>query len=168
MRFASASDMATAIRNILLPTDFGPSSERSADYAASLARALGAAVHLVHVIEAPAPRPRPWHQRPSAETLEGRYHEDRARLEALAAAKLRPASDRITVEVRIGSPAKAIVDAAIDYGADLIVMSAPARQGVPNLRMGSVAERVLETAPCPVLQVRQSGGAEVHFGARVA
>jgi nucleotide-binding universal stress UspA family protein len=160
--------MTATIRNILFPTDFGPCSKRAADYAAGLARALGASVHLLHVIEAPPIKPRSWHQRHSAEAVERRYHDDRARLSALAAACLRPETDRITLEVRTGTPAEAIVDAAIDYGADLIVMSAPARDGRANLRMRSVAERVLETAPCPVLQVRPSGAAQVHLGGRVA
>lgn len=160
--------MTTTIRKILLPTDFGASSKCTADYAASLATALRASVHLVHVIEAPARKPRSWHQRHSTEALERRYHEGRAKLAALAATILRPVTDRITLEVRTGTPAEAIVDAAIDYGADLIVMSASARTGVPNLMKGSVAECVLETAPCPVLQVRPSGAAQVHFAGRVA
>ena len=160
--------MVTTIRHILLPTDFGPSSERAAGYAAGFAKAFGASVHLVHVVEAPGTRPRAWHQRHSAEALERRYHEGRARLAALAAAKQRPVTDSVTREVRTGTPAAAIVDAAIDYGADLIVMSAPARNGVPDLVMGSVADRVLETAPCPVLQVRPSGAAQVHLAGRVA
>ena len=157
--------MTATIRNILLPTDFGPSCERAAEYAAGLAKALGASVHLLHVIEAPPIKPRSWH---SAAALDRRYHEGRARLASLASATLRAATDRITLEVRTGTPAEAIVDAAIDYGADLIVMSAPARNGVTNLRMRSVGESVLETAPCPVLQVRQSGAAQVHFAGRVA
>jgi nucleotide-binding universal stress UspA family protein len=159
--------MTATIHRILFPTDFGPSSERAAEYAASLARALGASVHLVHVIEAPPRTPRSWNQRQSAQAHDRRYHEGRARLAALAAEDLRHA-DRVTLEVRTGTPADAIVDAAIDYGADLIVMSAPTRAGLPSLRMRSVGESVLETAPCPVLQVKPSGAAQVHFGDRVA
>ena len=157
--------MTASIRNILLPTDFGTTSERAAEYAAGLARAFDASVHLLHVIEAPTIRPRSVH---SEEAFDRRYHDRRARLAAMAAAHVRPATERITLEVRTGKPAQAIVDAAIDYGADLIVMSAPARSAVPAARMRSVAETVLDTAPCPVLQVRHSGAAQVHFAGRVA
>ncbi len=157
--------MTANIQKILLPTDFGPSCHRAAEYAANLAKALGASVHLVHVIDAPPRTPHSWSQRQTMEAHDRRYHEGRRKLAALAADHLQHA-DRVTLEVRTGTPAEAVVDAAIDYGADLIVMSAPARNVVPRIR--SVAERVLESAPCPVLQVRQSGAAQVHFGRRAA
>jgi nucleotide-binding universal stress UspA family protein len=72
------------------------------------------------------------------------------------------------LEVRAGTPADAIVDAAIAYGVDLIVMSAPTGGRLPSLMMESVAERVLRAAPCPVLVVRQSGAARVYAGNQVA
>lgn len=162
--------MTLAIRKILLPTDFGPSSERAATHAAAIARGLGASVHLVHVLDEPFVTPGAWHLRPTerADFREQRYHESRAKLAALATTILQHATDRITIEVRTGTPAEAIVDAAVDYGADLIVMSAPVRNGLSNIVMGSVAERVLRAAPCPVLAVRPSGAARVHARKRVA
>lgn len=160
--------MTPTIRKILLPTDFGPSSERAAAYAAALARGLGASVHLVHVMESPSVGPRAWPKRHSVPARDQMYQEGRARLAALAAKRLPLATNRITLEVRTGAPAEAIVDAAIDYGADLIIMSAPARTAVPNVMMGCVAQRVLQAAPCPVLAVSQSGAARVLAGGEVA
>ena len=124
--------MTPTIRKILLPTDFGPSAERTAASAAALAKDLGASLHLLHVMERPPSRRFPGPARIQRRYASGVYHEGRARLAALAAESLRQATDRITLEVRTGTPAEAIVDAAVDYGADLIVMSAPARSGMPK------------------------------------
>lgn len=161
--------MTPAIRKILLPTDFGASSAFAAAYAGALARGLGASVHLVHVLEEPVITRAAWQlQLPDASAIrEELYHECRAKLATMAATLQHPA-DRVSVEVRTGTPAEAIADAAIDYGADLIVMSTPARRGLPHLVLKSVADRVVQAACCPVLVVRQSGAARVHVTKRVA
>lgn len=158
--------MTPSIRKILLPTDFGPSATRAAAYAGTLARSLGASVHLVHVLEEPRTRRVGWPLQ-SWNVSQERYDECRARLAALAATLHHP-PDRITIEVRTGRPAEAIADAAVDYGADLIVMSTPDRGGLPHLGLESVADRVIQSARCPVLAVRQSGAARVHATTRAA
>ena len=158
--------MTPALQKILLPTDFGPSSISAAAYAGALARGLNASVHLVHVLEEPLTKRVGWHL-PPPDAQDQLYHECRAKLAALAATLHRPA-DRITIEVRTGTPAEAIVDAAVDYGADLVVMSTPGRVGLPHLLRESVADRVIRAARCPVLAVRQSGAARVYAPARVA
>jgi universal stress protein A len=60
------------------------------------------------------------------------------------------------VEVMTGDPADAIVQAARDYDADLIVMATHGRTGLQHVLLGSVAEKVVRQAPCPVLTIRQS------------
>jgi universal stress protein A len=55
--------------------------------------------------------------------------------------------------VGIGTPYRAIVDAAVSEGVDLIVMSTHGRTGLAHMLIGSVTERVLRRAPCPVLAV---------------
>ena len=151
--------MKPTIRTILLPTDFGPSAQSTAAYAGALARGLNVSVHLVHVLEHGAGRHGGW----PAEWEDESYHEARARLDALAATLQIP-RDRVTLEVRTGKPAEAIADAAIDYGADLIVMSTP-----PNTLVRlSVFDQVLRAAPCPVLAVCRSGSARVHTGRAAA
>jgi len=139
--------MTPTINKILLPIDFSVPAERAAGYAATLARSLGASIHLVHVLE--------------DVTQPTRYEDSRSKLLALAAS-LAPAAARTSVEVRSGRPATAIIDAAIDYGCDLIVMATHGRSGVSHLVLGSVAEEVIRHARCPVLAVRQSGAAAVH------
>jgi Universal stress protein family len=59
-----------------------------------------------------------------------------------------------TTEVRGGAAGSEIVKAAVDYGADLIVMTTHGRSGLPHLVLGSVAEHVIRHARCPVLAIR--------------
>ena len=63
-------------------------------------------------------------------------------------------AERVSTEVRTGDPTKQILDAARDHGADLIIMGTHGRTGVTHVVMGSVAERVLRQASCPVLTLR--------------
>jgi len=63
---------------------------------------------------------------------------------------------RATAESIIGTPAGSIVEYAGAHDIDLIVMGTHGRGGMSHLLMGSVAERVVRTAPCPVLTVREA------------
>jgi nucleotide-binding universal stress UspA family protein len=67
-----------------------------------------------------------------------------------------------------GSVAQSIIDAVGDQGADLIVMGTHGRHGVAHLLLGSVAERVVRTATCPVLTVRTPMEAAKHAAADMA
>jgi universal stress protein A len=168
-RFAAALDMIPTIQKILVPTDFSEASERAFGYAAALAKSFGASLHLVHVLEESYG---PGHARHlQTYGAKGRY--DRAytacRTTLLGAARsLEQAAPRVTVEVRDGIPAEAIVAAAVDYGADVIVMATHGRSGLSHLVLGSVAEQVIRHGRCPVLAVRQSGAARVHVTPKVA
>jgi nucleotide-binding universal stress UspA family protein len=158
--------MEPLIRKILVPTDFSESAARGVTYGAALARRLGASLHLVHVIEAEALA----HGAFEADAGESRapgtrlYQEARRTLAAeadrLNGARGRPLS--ISTEVRGGVPAKAISDAIIDFGADIVVMATHGRTGLSHLLMGSVAEQVIRLSRSPVLIVRECGQAHVH------
>jgi nucleotide-binding universal stress UspA family protein len=63
-------------------------------------------------------------------------------------------SGRWEVEVTTGDPAEAIVRMAQAYKADLIVMGTHGRTGLPHVLLGSIAEKVVRLAPCPVLTIR--------------
>jgi nucleotide-binding universal stress UspA family protein len=156
------SVMIPRISRILVPTDFSQSSEWAVEYASSLAASLGARVHLVHVIEDlfHTPGPYDFHVPESAERREREYQEARTRLLAVVD-RLAGMNVLATAEVRTGTPTDAIVDAAVDYGADLIVMSTHGRTGLRHLLMGSVAEEVIRAARCPVFAVRQPASAGV-------
>jgi nucleotide-binding universal stress UspA family protein len=75
----------------------------------------------------------------------------------------------VKTDVVNGSTAKAIVEYAISHGCSLIVMGTHGRTGISHLLMGSVAERVVREAPCPVLTVRQAPAeADLPVGVREA
>jgi universal stress protein A len=61
-----------------------------------------------------------------------------------------------TVEVAVGRPARVVTEVAMTRGTDLIVMGTHGRSGFAHLVLGSVAERVVRTAPCAVLTVRDT------------
>jgi nucleotide-binding universal stress UspA family protein len=61
---------------------------------------------------------------------------------------------RVRTAVRVGVPYEEIVALARDERADLLVIGTRGRSGVPHALLGSVAERVVRLAPCPVLSVR--------------
>jgi nucleotide-binding universal stress UspA family protein len=142
-------------RQILVATDFSEPSEAALRYGRQLARTLGAQLHLLHVVDDLAQRyvlddvvelP-PGLQadvelaaQNELERLLG--HDDRRELRAVA--ELRTSS----------SPAACIVDYARASGIDLIVMGTHGRGGLTHMLLGSVAERVVRTAPCAVLVVR--------------
>jgi len=85
----------------------------------------------------------------------------RARLETLA----KTAGDvPVSCEVVVGRPADAIVQAAADADATLIVMGTHGRGKVGHLLLGSVAERVIRQASCPVMTVRDSGAVHIAPG----
>jgi universal stress protein A len=147
--------MDTHIHSIVVPTDFSRPSEQAVEYAGALATSLGATVHLVHVLDSPLSPEMAW-ATPASEAValyERLYREGRAKLANLAAI-LTKWGVTGTTEVRTGLPSEEIVHAAVDYGADLIVMTTHGRTGLSHLLLGSVAEDVIRHARCPVLAVR--------------
>jgi universal stress protein A len=144
-------------KRILVPTDFSPSSMRALDYAATLAGCLDASIDLIHVRQDPLAAKGAWEfYLPESEDVRERmYQEARAKLSAMAASFL-DAGVRITIEVRTGSPTDEINAAAVARGSELIVMGTHGRTGLSHLLLGSIAERTLRTAPCPVLAVREA------------
>ena len=144
-----------AIKIILVPTDFSPASKRALRYACKLADATGGSIHLIHVLENPyLPNAFAGHFAPCP----GEFLEEldrRARLELES--QLTPEEkSRYCVEcaLRLGTPAHEILEYLNDHEAiDLVVMATAGRGGVARLMMGSVADKIVRAAPCPVLTV---------------
>ncbi len=136
------------IRIILHPTDFSRRSEPALELAASLARDRGARLIIVHVAPDPACADGPPSGPDDPRTCRRRLRDIRARQNQ------RGLAAPVEVALRHGDPAGAILRAADEFGADLIVMGTHGRTGLRRLLMGSVAEGVLHGARCPVLTVK--------------
>jgi len=139
-----------AIRKILVPTDFSDCSEAAVQYGRDLAVAFGASLHLLHVVQDPYVQP--WAAEAFGVSLAGvldRWEQD-ARAQLAQRAK-GVAVERVT---RVGHPFVEILTYAAEQSVDLIVMGTHGRGPVAHMLLGSVAERVVRKAPCPVLTVR--------------
>ena len=140
-------------RRILVPTDFSAPSDAALDCARWLAAGFGASVHVLHVLAEVSPSGGTGSELfvtepPEARSL--RLVDARDRLNHRITADDR-ATLGATTEVIFGSPSRIIVDYAADNQFDLIVMGTHGRTGMAHLLVGSVAERVVRTAGCPVL-----------------
>lgn len=137
------------IQTILVPVDFSEHSSRALEYAAQLARRFGAALHVIHVMHMPADVriTGTWWS-----TLRGQA------LEALRALVEGMDTTGLKVESHIaeGHPSESIVELATKLGADLIVMGSHGRTGIAHVLLGSVAERTIRNAPCPVITLKKS------------
>jgi nucleotide-binding universal stress UspA family protein len=146
-----------ALKNILVATDFGAASDAALRYGRELARRFGATLHVLHVTEnlsissigadgfvAMAPQ-----------QLQHEI-EDTARVRLMEALTDSDRSGPVTrpVVITASSPAPVIIDYAKRHDIDVIVTGTHGRGALAHFLMGSVAERVVRMAPCPVLTVR--------------
>ena len=153
------------VSRILVPTDFSSPSREATDYALGMARAFGAKVSLLHVIEDPII---------AIPALVG-YAPDAAALEAFSDTALEnwvlPEDSRgVAIERHWehGHPVARVLDFARRHNVDLIVMGTHGRSPVTHALIGSVAEKVVRKAPCPVLTVRPKTADEHVFEPSVA
>ncbi|UJR85860.1 universal stress protein [Sandaracinus amylolyticus] len=142
------------IAAILCPVDFSASSEVAARFAASIARDLGAEVHLAHVVPLPMPAmPVPEIGLAPQEMMGPPLPQ----MQREASASLRQLATQLCLEPHVhvvtGTAAREIVKLAQSIGAGMIVMGTHGRTGLAHLLLGSTAERVVRTAPIPVLVV---------------
>jgi universal stress protein A len=152
----AAEPAAEGIERLLVPTDFSPGSERAWAVARRLAGRLGAELVLVHVlVEAPL-------YSESAFTTK-RTRDVFAAARAWAVKTLgewtsTAAAAGIAARwvLRTGVPYQEIVGAAARERADLIVIGTHGRGGLDRALLGSVADRVIRLAPCPVVTVRDT------------
>lgn len=144
---------------ILVPTDFSDFSRPALDYGCELAARFESELHLLNAIQDPmvyAPEP----VMLGTEAAE-RYMEEQRAAASEALAKL-PGGEQelgrpIAREVRLGTAFVEILRYAKEVQIDLIVIGTHGRTGLKHVLLGSVAERVVRMAPCPVLTVRPEG-----------
>jgi nucleotide-binding universal stress UspA family protein len=151
------------LRHILAPTDFSPPSDHALKYAAALAEKFGAELVLLHVVQDLGTfYPDPAMAAPAIggglDQLTAAVHAgfDRA-IEEHHLQRLAPRR-----EVREGAAAAEIVRFAAEAKTDLIVMGTHGRTGLAHVVLGSVTEKVIREAPCPVLAVRRPTHEFVH------
>ena len=141
------------IKNILCPVDHSPSSLQALGYAIAIARWHGARLNLLEVIETPAPRAlsrTPKHYGLPKETRRA-VADDLSRVLVS-----RGTSDlKVGIFVRAGNVVQEILAQVKASRSDLVVIGSHGRGGVQRLVLGSVAERILRLANCPVLTVRR-------------
>jgi nucleotide-binding universal stress UspA family protein len=139
------------LTRVLCATDFSAVSAKAERYAIALAQRFGARLALLHV-DPPIPLAAPYGEIPVDLALfdEQRRTADREMLAARERAKA--AGLEVEVEIRGGSPAREILEVA-RQGVDLLVIGTHGRSGFEHLLLGSVAEKVLRRAQCPVLIV---------------
>ena len=144
-----------ALKKVLVATDFSEPSGAALAYGRELAHNFGAQLVVLHVTESMitagmAPEAYIGFDVDAQRQLESW---NLAQLEGLLDDTARRELRAKTVLLK-GTPAVAIVDYAREHAVDLIVLGTHGRGAVAHLLMGSVAERVVRTAPCPVLTVR--------------
>lgn len=148
---------ARRVRHVLLPTDFSEDARLAREAALRIFRlGDGCRVHLLHVFHLP-----PEYQVYRAEGLSdlSRSFRDRARasfgreLEALGR-ELRGQGVEVETEIAEGDPAEVIVGRAAELGVDVVAMGTHGLSPLGRIFLGSVARRVVQHAPCPVLTVR--------------
>lgn len=146
------------LKKILVPTDFSEFSTHAVKYGCEFARRFGAELHLVSVVEDVYPLiPESGMLLPSAANY---LTELKQSAEATLASRPDPAwVQGLTVvrEVLIGAAFLEIIRYAKEQDIDLIVIGTHGRTGLIHALMGSVAEKVVRKAPCPVLTVRPEG-----------
>ncbi|MCI0457235.1 MAG: universal stress protein, partial [Gemmataceae bacterium] len=143
------------LHRILVPTDFSKHSQTALKYAVALAEKFGAEIHLLHVVQdfavflpdaVTAGPP----VLPPVDQLTAAVRDALARV--IRENKLEPLP--IHSEAREGTPYHEIIAFAQEKDIDLIIMGTHGRGGLAHLLLGSVTEKVVRKAPCPVLTVR--------------
>jgi len=139
-------------KRIVCATDFSDTAETAWEIACELARIHQAELVLVHVfVELPV------YPEVAVTTIQRVWEEQRAWVEQRLAERVEAATARgLTARSRLrtGTAPEEIARAATDEAADLVVVGTHGRTGINRLVIGSVAERVLRIAPCPVLTVK--------------
>ena len=144
---------------LLVPTDGSAEMARVVDHAGELARAHGATLHGLYVVDVASTSTLPMDA--SLDSLHGMLQEEGSAalddFERMAPADVD--TERTVVE---GTPPREIVDRTLEADCDAIVMGTHGRGGLDRLLLGSVAERVRRRSPVPVITVPVTGGTKTE------
>jgi len=143
------------LKNVLVATDFSETSEAALRYGREFARTFGAKLHVLHVADSIMTR----YALDGSVILPPEVQEDLENAAQIHLERLLGDDDRrelgaVAVLRTSNTPADSIVDYAKAADIDVIVIGTHGRRALARLLLGSVAERVVRTSPCPVLTVR--------------
>lgn len=138
--------------SILVPTDGSDHAEQAAEHATYLAGAFDATLHLINVVDIDA-EAGPFSAGGVGEEFLEQLKADRREILETLQSDIGE-TDHHRTEVVTGRPSEAILDYVDDHGVDMIAMGTHGRTGVRRYVLGSVAERVVSLADCPVLTTR--------------
>ena len=138
---------------ILVATDFTPASEPALAEAIEMAKGNGTELLIAHAYQLP--------NAAQAQAVAGGVYDEWLRnLRDQIEERLEPLVEKAKSEgvkaealILTGTPYEAITEAAAEHSADLVIMGTHARKGVSKFFLGSVAARVISTAPCPVMTI---------------
>lgn len=136
------------LKNILYATDFSSAAEKALPFALQIARRYGAAIHVLHVVQAnvyPLVPPAAWSQMEESE--------EASRLEKRKAIEAQLHGVTHEIEIREGGVWENIQEEIRKKEIDLLVLGSHGRRGLEKIALGSVAEQALRHAPCPLLLV---------------
>jgi nucleotide-binding universal stress UspA family protein len=135
------------LKKILVPVDFSDCSKKALQYAITFAKQFGGELILLHVIE-----PYPFVPEMASYDFENVYDSSQdLQVFQNVIDKAIPSS----ISIRTGAPHVKIVEAARGLGADLIIISTHSHKSLDRMFLGSTTEKVVRSAPCPVLTVRE-------------
>ncbi|MBI3869831.1 MAG: universal stress protein [Verrucomicrobia bacterium] len=149
----TAVSLPLGIKSILVPIDFSDCSKKALQYALPLAKEHQASLTLLYVVP-PVYGAGEYGGFDYAQWEAGMIAGGEKELAKLVVDGVRGEVPADTL-VRAGSPAREIIETARSLPADLIVIATHGRTGLKHVLLGSVAERVVREAPCPVLVVRK-------------
>jgi nucleotide-binding universal stress UspA family protein len=143
------------MQTLLVPTDFSPHSDKAVELAKQLATLTGGTIHLLHCYQINVGGISPYGVTVPEEFNREVRDAAAKKIEELEQAV---AAAGIAVEAHISPrfPSEAVSELAEELGADLIVMGTRGATGLKHILLGSVAERTLRIAPCPVLTVKDT------------
>ena len=142
------------IRQVLCATDFSTTSRRALDVATALAKSSSASLTILHVLAPPIWAPEQYLDAAAVAQLDKRGRAwSLGELHKLSKRAARSGVETMVL-VRNGDPAEQIVRSSRAAKADLIVTGTHGRRGLKKLFLGSVAQRVVASASCPVVTVR--------------
>ena len=145
----------TAFQKILVPIDFSEHSRRALDVAIELAQKFAGRLQLIHAYPIHPLLLNPYDMHIPAD-FEHEFRKASDQKMAACADHVRKAGLEVETTCTPDLPSEAIVGCAEKIHADLIVMGTRGLTGLKHVVLGSVAERTLRTAPCPVMTVKAS------------